>query len=519
MDVLRDGAERPLVVGGGGVAAAVVVGTAITIDRWTFDALSGILTLLVLSLGTVALLRSIGRSDDDPVLVRIFQWGFAAKVVGALVRHFVNTVVYDGNGDFGVYKRGAAELATLFRAGELTAVAPGLESYPPESQRVALVLGVVFLVTGASTLAGIFVFTTICYWGQVLMCRALRRAVPEADHRHYTALVMFLPSLLYWPSSIGKDALMIGVIGLATYGGAVLLSPRPRLSGLVVFLVGVAGLGMIRPHLSLIAVSALALASGVGAVSRARAAGVRTSAVRLVAVVVLLGAAVAATTQVSQVLGDGAADERSLTDVLERTADQTSIGGSSFEPAQVSSIVDLPAAALTVLFRPFPWEASSATALLSAVEGLVLLGIVVAGWRRLRAWPRAARHAPYLVYATAFTVVFVVAFSYVGNFGILARQRTQMLPFFLVLLCMPPVARRARTFAVRRPTMAPLAPTGRPEAGWQVPVGVASAGSVQPPIGPGPIAPRPVAPRPIAPGAVIVPRGLPPRPTPVIHEP
>jgi hypothetical protein len=37
---------------------------------------------------------------------------------------------------------------------------------------------------------------------------------------------------------------------------------------------------------------------------------------------------------------------------------------------------------------------------------------------------------------------FVFAFSTIANFGILARERTQLLPFFMVLLAIP-VPRRA----------------------------------------------------------------------------
>jgi hypothetical protein len=34
-------------------------------------------------------------------------------------------------------------------------------------------------------------------------------------------------------------------------------------------------------------------------------------------------------------------------------------------------------------------------------------------------------------------MMFVIAFSSIGNFGIMTRQRTQVFPFVLVLLCLP----------------------------------------------------------------------------------
>jgi hypothetical protein len=41
-----------------------------------------------------------------------------------------------------------------------------------------------------------------------------------------------------------------------------------------------------------------------------------------------------------------------------------------------------------------------------------------------------------------YGLLFIVAFSSIGNFGILARERCQLLPFFLVLLAVPGVRGR-----------------------------------------------------------------------------
>ena len=47
------------------------------------------------------------------------------------------------------------------------------------------------------------------------------------------------------------------------------------------------------------------------------------------------------------------------------------------------------------------------------------------------------RRQPYVAYCVGLIVAFIYAFSSFSNFGILARQRCQMLPFFLALLCLP----------------------------------------------------------------------------------
>ena len=52
---------------------------------------------------------------------------------------------------------------------------------------------------------------------------------------------------------------------------------------------------------------------------------------------------------------------------------------------------------------------------------------------------------------SAYTLMFVFAFSSVGNFGIITRQRTQVFPMVLVLLALPAVS-RARDGLERRRT-------------------------------------------------------------------
>jgi hypothetical protein len=49
-----------------------------------------------------------------------------------------------------------------------------------------------------------------------------------------------------------------------------------------------------------------------------------------------------------------------------------------------------------------------------------------------------------VAYVFVYTVLFVVAFSSVANFGLLARQRLQLTPLFLVLLSQPIVKARDR---------------------------------------------------------------------------
>jgi hypothetical protein len=65
-------------------------------------------------------------------------------------------------------------------------------------------------------------------------------------------------------------------------------------------------------------------------------------------------------------------------------------------------------------------------------------------WRARWIWAaiRSLRRQPYVVFCLVFSVLFIVAYSSYANFGLLARQRVQLYPLFLVLISIPPVTGR-----------------------------------------------------------------------------
>ena len=65
------------------------------------------------------------------------------------------------------------------------------------------------------------------------------------------------------------------------------------------------------------------------------------------------------------------------------------------------------------------------------------MALFVISLPRLVRVPRFAVRSPYVTFALAYSGLFVLAFSAIGNFGLLARQRTQLLPFVLVLIAVP----------------------------------------------------------------------------------
>ena len=97
-----------------------------------------------------------------------------------------------------------------------------------------------------------------------------------------------------------------------------------------------------------------------------------------------------------------------------------------------------PLAAVTVLFRPFVFEAHNLQSLIAAMEGTALMGLCLIRYRWGWAALRSLRQQPYLVFCLVFVILFIVAYSSFANFGLLTRERVQLYPLFLVLFSIPP---------------------------------------------------------------------------------
>lgn len=417
----------------GMVAVAVVAcysGTLVwAMSTRPYDTWGAVVFGPVLLLVSVPLLRRATR-DEPPEVFWVLLGALALKLVAAMVRYAVAAELYDGVADARSYAEEGERLAAAYRHGVLSAdLGRGFVG----TGAVRMLTGIVFAVTGRTSLGGNMVFSWWAFWGLVGFYKAFRTAIPDGDHRRYALLLFFLPSLLYWPSSIGKDAWMLLGLGVAAFGAARLIArQRPALPYLAA---GLTATAIVRPHVTALVCAGLVAAYTLRRSPRTRPLiGPLAKPLGLMALLLIMAVIVQ---QAQTYFGVEDEPGTGATTVLDNTAEQTDDGGSSFEPLNARSVTDIPAAVVAVLFRPFPWEAHNAQALLSSLEGLVLLFLMVGAGRRLSRLPQLVRRRPYVVLVLVYVVLFCVAFSSFGNFGILTRQRVQLLPFALMLLAIP----------------------------------------------------------------------------------
>ena len=385
----------------------------------------GVLVGPALVAASLPALAREARREREPRLFRLLLSALILKLGGAVVRHQIGYRAYRG-GDAEAYHQAGIRVAKRFRAGDVTG---GLDSWTG-TNFIRLTTGAVYSVIGPSRIGGFFVYSWLGFWGLVSFRRAFARAVPEGSTRSYERLLLFSPSLLYWPSGIGKDAWMLLSLGLGADGASRALSTGER-KGLGLAAGGMSLASIVRPH--------VAGAMGVSFAGAHLLRGPRPRAVPLVAFVGLLSA------WASRYLRRFQIDTRSgFRAVLDRVVARTSRGGSTFSPpaSQAPAPAQAPLAAGTVLFRPHVLEAHNRRADLAAAEDAVLLLLSLGRLRWTVSALRSSRRQPYVAFALACAGLLVGAFSAIANFGILARQRTQILPFYFVLLSIPPRDRR-----------------------------------------------------------------------------
>ena len=232
-----------------GVGLVVIAGYVILLVRLmetsTYDTWGALIVGPVLTAVTFPALARQARREGDPRLLWILMAALVVKLLFAVLRHYQATELYEFSDSTG-YHRGGTELAGRFLAGNFDTSVP--VQLPSETLFMYIVTGVVYTVIRPSMLGGFVAFSWLAFLGLFLFYRAFHLAVPGGRSRTYAKLLFFLPSMLFWPSSIGKEAWTVFTLGIAAFGAARLFAGRGHARGIALFVLGLAGTAAVRPH-------------------------------------------------------------------------------------------------------------------------------------------------------------------------------------------------------------------------------------------------------------------------------
>jgi hypothetical protein len=295
-----------------------------------------------------------------------------------------------------------------------------------------------FSVIGPSLAGAMVLFAVISFWGQFFFYRAFVLAFPKANRRIAALLLFLFPSIVYWTSAFGKDALMMLAIGMISYG----IARRFDLKGWATILMGLPLATLIRPHVGAFIAVSLFASYLIADITYGR---------KIIGLKFLLFPFFVVTCIVIIIYSRNSLELNSVEDaraMSEYSHLHNQIGGSAFgEDESISTrLVQAP----VLMFRPFPWEVNNWTAVLASCEGLALLVLILRRGSSLVRLFLRARSVPLAIFAICFVVMFSGVFSVaLSNFGLLARQRVMALPLVLILAVGSKSSDRSAKFSMK----------------------------------------------------------------------
>lgn len=412
-----------------GFVIVVIAGT-MTVEPQSFITVSAVIGLIASFLIPFSARRVEGMS------ARFLAIGLIVFIAGSLVRYLIIENFYGGASDAKGYFGAGLILSQQFASLDFSNLVPPFT----DTASIEYFSGFLYTVLPPSLLAGFVVSAAMSFIGSWHFFKAFVVAFPEGNRKLFGFLIFFLPSFWYWTTSLGKDAPVMMGLGIATYGFALLFR---RFSGKALFYL-VLGLTPVAVVRAPIAVAIAVAGMGAYAMRPTRARSAQTQALSYIVFLPLFAlAAFFLMDQARQQVGafiEGA----DLQTAFQTQQEANFTGGSNFTPPNPFTPTGLPAALVTANFRPFPFEAGGLFPMLQSLEGVFILGLLLAKrrsvWRAMRSW----RSNAMVVMAAAAVLIISVELASLANFGLLARQRTQVLPYLVMIPCMMRAPRRVK---------------------------------------------------------------------------
>jgi hypothetical protein len=389
-----------------------------------------LVAVVLFALGRLIIRHVVEAEGGDPWLAKALTVCLIVHLISAPGQLWVVDHLYGGVADFVKYSREGAALATGFRHLDFS-LAPGQLGGIVGDGSVSIVTGVVMAVVGANQVGAFLVFSWLAFIGIMFFYRAFTATFSREGSRRYGYLVFFLPTLIFWTSDISKEATMTFLLGVTAFACARILARRGGANWPLIIACSAGG-AFIRPHETLLALGGFTIAM----IFRPVGSSTKFEGGRRTVSLILLGVMVFVALFVTVHFLPGQHGSISLNQINQNNQGSGAGFGSS-GVAYSSSPLYFPRDVFTVLFDPLPFNAHSNGQYIYAFENTVLLVVVLMSLRQLLLVPRAAIARPYVIMCIAFTAAFCYAFASLGNLGLITREATVTLPFFLVPLCIP----------------------------------------------------------------------------------
>jgi len=344
--------------------------------------------------------------------------------------------------DIVYYDIQAGHIADLIRAGAWSEIHLSVGS-----DIVSFVTALLYVPFGPTPGGMTFLSGLLGFIGSLYFVAAAVVALESSRVRGYAMFVLLLPSIVFWSTLFGKDSWVFCGLGICAFGIARWLK-FGQWTDFLKTLIGVGVVYTFRPHIALAVTLGLALTT---VVCRERRSP--RSVTKSVAVLLLLAPMMVFIWQaVSDMTGVTVVSRKSAVAEISQRGAGNKGGGSDVTTTetegQLGFISQLPAGAVRLLFRPWPWEATSLFMFVAALDNIILIAVLLAKWRNVSDTLRHLRTQPFAFFCVVLTIQLIVMFSTIPNLGLLMREKTQVTPFLYLLA----FSGNRRVVRRRRPT-------------------------------------------------------------------
>lgn len=312
-----------------------------------------------------------------------------------------------------VRNNGGDAIGYYYRAAE------GMSEFEFGTAAVDLFTYVLVSLAGLSFLGAFLFYNILGFIGLLAFDASLRVATLQNTVRvkKLASLIVFLPSISFWTSAIGKDSVAFMAVGLALWAATALQRH------LLMMVFAIIAMLLVRPHMAGIMVLSLAAAT---AMSPAISLKFRL----LIGSIAVAGSAALVPIAISYVGLENSATAVGVSDYVAGRQGYNMEGGGGVDIASMS----VPEQLFTYVFRPILLEARNITSLAASLDNTLLLVLAV-----LAARGYLRRRRQHLVGQRIFMWFYVVV-SWVllatttANLGIAVRQKWMFVPFLIFLL-------------------------------------------------------------------------------------
>ncbi|MEZ9747787.1 hypothetical protein AB4320_24200 [Vibrio splendidus] len=254
----------------------------------------------------------------------------------------------------------------------------------------------------------------VCFYG------AMKSVINESslNVKRFCSILIILPSISFWSSGVGKDALSFMSVCLICWSS---LNVKNRL-WLLVFSIFI--MLLVRPHIAGLITIALFMSLAFN-----KSLPVIT---RLFLIIISSGSAVIMIPFALNYAGvEGGPSLSTISDYVDHRQTLNSQGGSSLD---ISSMT-YPEQVFSYLFRPLPFEINSITTLLSSLENVILL--LMFSFSLMIYFKVKARKVKF-DFQVSFFVFYIlgsltILATTTANLGIAVRQKWMVMPFIILI--------------------------------------------------------------------------------------